>query len=118
MIRLSSSSPVTPSTSSGGRAIPARSSTCSSVASPSRTWCSNSSWSCSKRYGRCSISVTSCPIFSSERATFAPTFPPPATIAYIRRCASSASFDSLRTAVLSAEIAVWVGQIVRIPRAA
>ncbi len=32
--------------------------------------------------------------------------------------ASCACFDSLRTAALSAEIAVCVGQIVRIPRAA
>ena len=62
-----------------------RSSTCSSVASPSSDRCSNSSSSGSKRSRRCSISVTSWPIRSSERARFAPTLPPPATSAYIRR---------------------------------
>ena len=60
--------------------MPARSSTNSSVASPSWTWCSNSSSSCSNGARRCSSSVTSCPTRSSVRATLAPTLPPPATI--------------------------------------
>ena len=68
--------------------------------------------------GRCSISVTSCPIASSERATLAPTLPPPATIEYdISDSTSAACFVSLRTAAVSSEIAVCVGQIVRMPRA-
>ena len=80
MIRLSSSSPVTASTRSGGRAIPARSSTCDlGRVAEHATW-PNSSSSCSKRSRRCSMSVTSCPISTSERATFAPTLPPPAMI--------------------------------------
>src|SRR5262249_24338024 len=60
-----------------------RSSTESSVASPIWTWCSNSSSSCSKRSRRCSISVTSCPIWIRVRVRLAPTFPPPATRTYI-----------------------------------
>ena len=84
MTRLSSSSPVTASTMSGGRSIPARSSTWISVASPRRTTGPNSSSSCSKRSWRCSTSVTSWPISSSEAATFDPTLPPPATTMYIR----------------------------------
>ena len=51
----------------------------------------------------------------SERATFAPTLPPPATIAYIRR---SSPPRRLRTRVASSEIAVCVGQTVSIPRSA
>src|SRR5215210_2626573 len=82
MIRLSSSSPVAARTRSGGRLIPARSSTWSSVASPRCTACSNSSSSRAKRSGRCSIIVTSCLARSSSRATFAPTFPPPAIRTY------------------------------------
>src|SRR5919202_1459397 len=82
MIRLSSSSPVTAATTSGGRWIPARSSTWISVASPSSTWCSNSPSSCSKRSRRCSRIVTSCPSRSRFRATFAPTLPPPAIMMY------------------------------------
>src|SRR4029079_8896768 len=57
MIRLSSSSPVSAATTSGGRAIPARSSTQSAVGSPGGTWCSNSGWSRSNRSRRCSIRV-------------------------------------------------------------
>ena len=67
MTMLSSSSPVAATSRSGGRLIPARSSTNSSVASPRITWCSNSASSLSNRYGRCSISVTSWPPRSSER---------------------------------------------------
>src|SRR3989442_4564813 len=84
MIRLSSSSPVTARMMSGGRAMPARSSVLISVASPSIATCPNSTSSWSKRSRRCSISVTSCPMSTSERATFFPTFPPPAMIAYTR----------------------------------
>ena len=51
---LSSSSPVTASTSSGGRAMPARSSTLISVASPSMATWPNSASSRSKRSRRCS----------------------------------------------------------------
>ena len=51
MTMLSSSSPVAATSRSGGRLIPARSSTKSSVASPRITWCSNSASSLSKRYG-------------------------------------------------------------------
>ena len=61
MTMLSSSSPVTATTMSGGRRMPARSRTNSSVASPSCTRCSNSSSRRSKRSRRCSISVTSWP---------------------------------------------------------
>src|SRR6266487_2792391 len=50
MTMLSSSSPVRARTMSGGRAIPARSSTYSSVASPCWTWCSNSSSSWRNRH--------------------------------------------------------------------
>src|SRR5581483_4218854 len=82
MIRLSSSSPVTASSRSGGLAIPARSSSEISVASPSIATWPNSSSRRSKRSRRCSISVTSCPMSSSERVTFLPTLPPPAMITY------------------------------------
>src|SRR5438132_1164183 len=84
MIRLSSSSPVTATTTSGGLAIPARSSTWISVASPSCTWCSNSTSSWSYRSRRCSISVTSWPWPSRRRLRprFAPIFPPPAIRTY------------------------------------
>ena len=58
---LSSSSPVTAATRSGGRAIPARSRTLISVASPLITTGPNSASSCSKRPRFCSISVTSWP---------------------------------------------------------
>ena len=95
MTMLSSSSPVAATSRSGGRLMPARSSTKSSVASPRITWCSNSASSLSNRYGRCSISVTSCPARSSERVRFAPTLPPPAIRTYIRRVASSASRTAL-----------------------
>src|SRR5581483_9105871 len=83
MIRLSSSSPVTASSRSGGLAMPARSSSEISVASPSMATWPNSSSRRSKRSRRCSISVTSCPMSSSERLTFFPTLPPPAMITYI-----------------------------------
>src|SRR3990172_11679381 len=83
MTRLSSSSPVTASTRSGGLAMPARSSTKISVASPSMATWPNSSSSRSKRSRCCSTSVTSWPMPRSERVTFAPTLPPPATITYI-----------------------------------
>src|SRR5262245_33427395 len=82
MIRLSSSSPVTARTRSGGRAIPARSSTLISVPSPSMTAWPNSASSCSYRSRRCSSSVTSWPMSTSERATFFPPFPPPTMIMY------------------------------------
>ena len=59
MTMLSSSSPVAAMTMLGGRWIPARSSTKSSVASPLTTTCSNSSSSRSNRSRRCSINVTS-----------------------------------------------------------
>src|SRR5579884_1019964 len=85
MTMLSSSSPVAATTRSGGRLIPARSSTNSSVASPRTTWCSNSASSLSKRYGFCSISVTSWPARRSDRIRFAPTLPPPAIRTYIDR---------------------------------
>ena len=49
MTMLSSSSPVAATSRSGGRLIPARSSTKSSVASPRITWCSNSASSLSNR---------------------------------------------------------------------
>src|SRR3954468_12824093 len=85
MTRLSSSSPVTASTRSGGRLIPARSRMKSSVASPRWTMCSNSSSSEAKRSARCSISVTSCPDRSRILARFAPTLPPPQTRMYTLR---------------------------------
>ena len=80
---LSSSSPVTARTMSGGRAMPARSRTWISVASPISTIGPSSASSCSKRSRRCSTRVTSWPIRTSERVMFAPTLPPPATIAYM-----------------------------------
>ena len=100
MTMLSSSSPVAATSRSGGRLMPARSSTYSSVASPRSTWCSNSASSLSKRYGCCSISVTSWPARSSDRVRFAPTLPPPAIRTYIRRATSPA-----RTALTSVSIA-------------
>ena len=117
MTRLSSSSPVTASTSSGGLAIPARSSTLISVASPRITTGPNSSSSRANRSGRCSIIVTSWPISSSERVEFAPTFPPPATMTYIS-VASAGSGVAARTVSRSMEIAVCVGQTVWSPRSA
>ena len=93
---------------SGGRLIPARSSTKSSVASPLCTWCSNSSSRRSKRSRRCSISVTSWPMRISERATFAPTLPPPATRTYISRT-SRRGTSQVRTVSVSTSIAVWSG---------
>src|SRR5262245_30206124 len=83
MTMLSSSSPVTATTTSGGRLIPARSSTNSSVASPRRTWCSSSASSCANRWGRCSMSVTSWPSRSNARARLEPTLPPPAIRRYM-----------------------------------
>src|SRR5207302_778643 len=77
------SSPASARTMSGGRAIPARSRMCSSVASPCWTWCSNSSSSRANRPAVCSISVTSWPPRIRVRATFAPTLPPPAIRTYI-----------------------------------
>src|SRR4051812_42758678 len=85
MTMLSSSSPVTATTTSGGRLMPARSSTKSSVASPRCTWCSNSASSISKRAGRCSIMVTSWPFRSRARPRLEPTLPPPAIRRYIVR---------------------------------
>src|SRR5581483_8937708 len=82
MMMLSSSSPVVATSMSGGRANPACSSTNTSVASPSWTWCSNSSSSVSYRSALCSIIVTSWPWLSRLRVRFAPTFPPPATMRY------------------------------------
>src|SRR5262249_40591443 len=82
MTMLSSSSPVAAITMLGGRWIPARSSTKSSVASPCTTTCSNSSSSRSKRSRRCSINVTSWPARSRLRARLAPIFPPPAIRTY------------------------------------
>src|SRR5918995_5157215 len=79
MTMLSSSSPVTATTRSGGRAMPARSSTNSSVASPRIARCSNSSSSASQWSRRCSTIATSWPPRRSVRARFEPTFPPPAT---------------------------------------
>src|SRR5262245_32029718 len=83
MTTLSSSSPVTATTMSGGRSMPARSSVKSSVASPLCTWCSSSASSRSKREPRCSISVTSWPARISDRARFEPTLPPPAMRMYM-----------------------------------
>src|SRR5688500_1516700 len=79
---LSSSSPVSASTMSGGRAIPARSRTWISVASPCCTWCSNSSSSRSKRSRRCSTRVASWPCARRVRRMFEPTFPPPVISTY------------------------------------
>ena len=56
----------------GGRAIPARSRTAISVASPRITVGPNSSSSRAKRSGRCSMSVTSWPRSRSVRVTFEP----------------------------------------------
>ena len=97
--------------------MPARSSTKSSVASPSWTRCSNSSSRRSKRSRRCSISVTSWPHEISVRVTLAPTFPPPATRTYIelggRGRSGRISHD--RAASISTEIAFEVGQTMRRP---
>ena len=98
MTRLSSSSPVTASTRSGGRLMPARSSTNSSVASPRCTTCSNSSSSASKRSARCSISVTSWSARRSRRARFAPTLPPPQIRTYISRPRPVCGTSQARTA--------------------
>ena len=55
---------------------------------------------------------------SSERATFAPTLPPPATIAYVHQLLTVRARPRrrTRTASVSTEIAVCVGQTVCRPR--
>src|SRR6478609_2990053 len=93
MTTLSSSSPVTATTTSGGRLMPARSRTKSSVASPRCTWCSNSASSMSNRTGRCSISVTSWPSRISARARLDPTLPAPAMRRYTGRTLGQCAFD-------------------------
>ena len=94
--------------------MPARSRTLISVASPRMTTGPNSSSSRANRSGRCSISVTSWPISSSERVTFAPTLPPPATMMYIS-CACGRGARTARTVSRRTEIAVWVGHTVSQP---
>src|SRR5262245_44983923 len=92
MRMLSSSSPVTAMTRSA-REIPARSRTQSSDASPYCTLCSSSCSTARKRSRSDSSRVTSCPLSSSSRARFQPTFPAPTMITYIRSLiASGASF--------------------------
>ena len=49
---------------------------------------------------------------------FAPTFPPPATIAYISRALPTGAASQERTTSVSVAIAVLVGQTVRSPRSA
>ena len=122
-IMLSSSSPVSASTMSGGRAMPARSRTKSSVASPRCTWCSNSSSSCSKRSRLCSISVTSWPRRRSERVDVRADLAAagdddvhqPATSS-VSGCGSGIAH--VRAASISASMATLVGQTVSRPRSA
>jgi len=71
------------------------------------------------RNGRCSISVTSCPMPIRLRATFEPALPPPATSAYTYVRASAGSrapgTSQARTASVRTSIAVFVGDTVRRP---
>ena len=117
MTMLSSSSPVTATTISGGRAIPARSSTWISVASPWSTGGLELRLELLEAVAPLLDSVTSCPIRTSERVRFAPTLPPPATIDVhqARRAARPASTSHERTTSVSVAIAVCVGQTVRRP---
>ena len=84
---LSSSSPVTASTISGGRAIPARSSTWISVASPRSAVGPELRLELLEALPPLLDERHLVPHARSERVMFAPTLPPPATIAYISRVA-------------------------------
>src|ERR671932_92713 len=82
MTRLSSSSPVTAMTTSA-RSAPASASVEASSALPRSTTLPSSLAIDSARSALFSISSTSCSCSISSRARKKPTFPPPATIAYI-----------------------------------